>query len=105
MPADRHRFQFSTKSRWGSDLDRSAAVLAVRLLRRVGNYVGLDLLHPATTGQILFHGPCQLFALALLGFDAGQLLELKRFGLGLFLILRHDLAVSAHMVYYYLTIV
>src|SRR5690606_24013297 len=75
--------------------DRPAAVLAVRLLRRVGDYVGLHFLHPATACQVLFHGPRQLVAFALLGFQAGQLLEFHSLGLGLFRRRRRALAVGA----------
>lgn len=60
--------------------DGAAAVLAVRLLGRVGDHVGLHLLHLAATGQELLHGTGQRIALLLLGFDAGQLLDLDGSG-------------------------
>ena len=58
--------------------DGTAAVLAVGLLRRVGDHVGLDLLHLAATRQEFLHGPCERIALLLLGFDARQFLDLYR---------------------------
>src|SRR5690606_31079250 len=60
---------------WRQSSDGTAAVLAVRLLGRVGHHVGLDLLHLATAREELLHGPRQSIALLLLGFYAGQLLD------------------------------
>src|SRR5690606_15375233 len=40
-------------------LDGAAAVLAVRLFRRIGDDVGFDLLHPATAREEFLHGAGQ----------------------------------------------
>src|SRR5690606_5570143 len=59
-------------------LDGAAAVLAVRLFRRIGDDVGFDLLHPATAREEFLHGAGQGVTLLLLGLHAGKLFGIDR---------------------------
>ncbi|MDA1455448.1 hypothetical protein PALA49_00739 [Pseudomonas aeruginosa] len=56
----------------GAKSDGAAAVLAVRLLRRIGHHVGFDLLHLSTAGKELLHRLGEGVTLFLLGFDRGS---------------------------------
>jgi putative hydrolase of the HAD superfamily len=66
----------------GTDLNRPAAVLVVRLLGRVCNHIGLDLDHFAAFCEEFFHRTGQRIALFVLGLDARQFVY-RNSGLGL----------------------